>query len=78
MFKKIICFLIASPALFLLVNNSTYLLITSVLIVIFLAIIFFLYKKTINSYHFKILGLLLIIFAWQDSNYKIKVEPNER
>ena len=64
MFKKIICFLIASPALFLLVNNFPYLLITSVLIVMFLAIIFFLYKKTINPYCFRILGLLLIIFIY--------------
>jgi len=63
-FEKILYFLIVLPSLFLLVNNYPYLLIFSILIVAFLGLIFFLYKKEVASYHKGILGVLIIIYTY--------------
>ena len=67
--EKILYFLIVLPSLFILVNNYPYLLIFSVLILVFLGFIFFLYKKEVTSYHKIILSILIIIYTYLIISY---------
>lgn len=61
---SILYLVLASPALFLLVNNYPKFLVISFLFVILISMIFFLKKRVITSYHAKILSLLLIIYFY--------------
>ena len=62
--QKLFYILLASPVLFLLVNRYPYFLILSMLVVIFLSLIFFLSKRKITSYHYPLLLLLSLIYAY--------------
>jgi len=69
--NKIIYFFIALPGLFLLVNEYPVFAIISNLIVLFLGIFFLFYKGSINSEHYKILGILSIIYIYFTLSYFI-------
>jgi len=62
--KNLLYLLIASPGLFLLVNKYPYYAILSILAVLFLGILFFLYKGTVTVYHKDILAILAIIYLY--------------
>lgn len=62
--ENILYFILALPALFLLVNNYPYFLVLSILIIIFIGLIFFLYKKHITEYHYPVLILLSLIYTY--------------
>ena len=62
--QKILYFLIALPVIFLLTNIYPYLEIFSVLILVFLGVIFFLYLRKVTPYHKSLLFILLIIFTY--------------
>ena len=57
-------FLVALPALFLLVNNYPYLMILSVLLILFIGIIFFLSKPLIIIQDKSVLSILIIIYIY--------------
>ena len=63
-FEKILYFILASPALFLLVNKYPYFQVLSILIIVFLGLIFFLYSRKVTSYHYPILLVLILIYAY--------------
>ena len=67
--EKIFYFILASPALFLLVNKYPYFLVLSILIIVFLGLIFFLYSRKITSYHYPILLILTLIFIYLAISY---------
>jgi len=69
--KNIIYFIIALPGLFLLVNNYPYLGIASVLLVLILGLVFLFIKKSITQYHFEVLFILVIIYAYFILSYFI-------
>ena len=56
--------LVALPALFLLVNNYPYLMILSVLLILFIGIIFFLSKPLIIIQEKSVLSILIIIYIY--------------
>ena len=62
--KYIFYFLLALPALFLLVNKYPKFLVISFLIVLFISVVFFIIKRSITAFHAKILGILIIIYAY--------------
>jgi len=62
--EKIFYFVLASPALFLLVNKYPYFLVLSIIIVVFLGLIFFLYSRKITSYHYPVLLVLTLIYIY--------------
>ena len=62
--EKIFYFVLASPALFLLVNKYPYFLVLSIIIVIFLGLIFFLNSRKITSYHYPVLLVLTLIYIY--------------
>ncbi len=64
LFSKLIYFLLASSALFLLVNKYPYFSIFSILILVFLGALFLFYKGSITSVHLSALGILLIIYIY--------------
>jgi len=67
--EKIIYFVLASPALFLLINKYPYFQVLSILIIVFLGLIFFLYSRKITSYHYPILLVLALIYAYLIISY---------
>jgi len=67
--ETVLYFILALPALFLLVNHYPYFLILSILAVIFMGFIFFLYKKQITAYHYPVLILLTLIYAYFITSY---------
>ena len=67
--EKIFYFILASPALFLLVNKYPYFLVLSILVIVFLGLIFFLSKKKISSYHYPVLLVLILIFTYLVISY---------
>jgi len=62
--NEILYILLVFPVLFLLVNKFPYLLIFSVVISVFIGILFFVSKRSITSFHTEILGILLIIYIY--------------
>jgi len=71
LFGKIIYFLIASSGLFLLVNIYPYFSILSILIILFLGVIFLFYKGTVTSVHLGVIGILLVIYIYFVLSYFI-------
>ena len=69
--NRILYFFIASPGLFLLVNEYPLFAITSNLIVLFLGLFFLFYERSINSEHYKILGILSVIYIYFTLSYFI-------
>ena len=67
-FKKILStilyLVLATPALFLLINNYPKFLVITFLLVMLISLIFFFKKRVITSYHAKILGVLLILYLY--------------
>jgi O-antigen ligase len=68
---KFLYIFIALPGLFLLVNEYPILAITSNLIVLFLGIFFLFARGSINSEHYRILGILSIIYVYFTLSYFI-------
>jgi O-antigen ligase len=64
MLNKKFYFILALPALFLLVNEFPYLMILSVVLLVILGIIYFFINKSITKYHNEIITILIIIFAY--------------
>jgi len=62
-------FILALPALFLLVNEFPYLQILSVVLLIILGIIYFFINKNISTYHYEIITILIIIFIYLIFSY---------
>ena len=60
----ILYLVLATPALFLLINNYPKFLVITFLLVMLISLIFFLKKRVITFYHSKILGLLLILYLY--------------
>jgi len=71
LFGKLIYFLIASSGLFLLVNEYPYFGIFSILILLFLGILFLFYKGTITPVHIGVVGVLLAIYIYFILSYFI-------
>ena len=71
LYSNIICFLIALPGLFLLINRYQYFAISSFLLIFILGLIFLLCKKSITQYHFDILFILSIIYIYFTLSYFI-------
>ena len=69
--NKVLCFFIALPGLFLLVNKYPLFAITSNLIVLVLGIFFLFYKGSITSDHSQVLGILSIIYVYFTLSYFI-------
>ncbi len=69
--NKVLCFFIALPGLFLLVNEYPLFAITSNLIVLVLGIFFLFYKCSITSDHYQVLGILSIIYVYFTLSYFI-------
>jgi len=67
--NKILCFFIALPGLFLLVNEYPIFAIASNLIVLFLGLFFLFYKGSITSEHYKVLGILSVIYIYFTLSY---------
>jgi len=68
---KIIYLFIALPGLFLLVNEYPIFAVTSNLLVILLGLFFLFYRGSINSEHYRVLRILLIIYIYFTLNYFI-------
>ena len=64
LFSKLIYFLLASSALFLLVNKYPYFSIFSILILVFLGALFLFYKGTVTSVHLSVVGVLLVAYIY--------------
>lgn len=62
--KYIFYFLLALPALFLLVNKYPKFLVISFLVILLICVVFFILKRSITAFHAKILGILIIIYAY--------------
>ena len=62
--ENIIYILLASPALFLLVNRYPYLLVLSVLSVLILSFVFLFKRQKITSYHYPVLLILTLIYSY--------------
>jgi O-antigen ligase len=75
LFIEFIYFLIASSGLFLLINKYPYFGILSVLIPLFLGIIFLFYRGSITSVHSKVIGILVIIYIYFALSYFISNQP---
>ena len=71
LFGKFVYFLIASSGLFLLVNEYPYFGILSILVLLFLGVIFLFYKGTITRVHLGILGILLVVYIYFALSYFI-------
>jgi O-antigen ligase len=69
--KRILCFLIALPGVFLLTNNYPILAVSSILVVLFLGLIFLFYKGSINPEHRDVLRVLAIIYIYFIFSYFI-------
>lgn len=69
--NKILYFFIALPGLFLLVNEYPIFAIASNLIVLILGLFFLFYRSSINSEHFKVLGILSVIYIYFTLSYFI-------
>lgn len=64
-------FLIASSGLFLLVNEYPYFGILSILIILFLGVIFLFYKGSLTSVHLSVVGVLFVIYIYFILSYFI-------
>ena len=62
--EKFIYLILASPALFLLINKYPYFLVLSIIVVVFMGLLFFLNLRQITSYHYPILLLLVLIYMY--------------
>ncbi len=71
LFRKLIYFLIASSGLFLLVNVDPYFGILSILILLFLGVLFLFYKGSVTSIHLSVIGVLLVIYIYFALSYFI-------
>lgn len=71
LFKKLIYFLVASSGLFLLVNEYPYFGILSILILLFLGVLFLFYKGSVASVHLSVIGVLLVIYIYFILSYFI-------
>jgi len=71
LFGKLIYFLVASSGLFLLVNKYPYFGVLSILILLFLGILFLFYKGLVTSIHISVLGILSIIYIYFILSYFI-------
>lgn len=71
LFGKLIYFLVASSGLFLLVNKYPYFGISSILILLFLGILFLFYKGSVTSVHLSVTGVLLVIYIYFTLSYFI-------
>jgi len=71
LFRKLIYFLVASSGLFLLVNEYPYFGILSILILLFLGILFLFYKGLITNVHLGVIGILLVIYIYFILSYFI-------
>ena len=69
--KRILYFLIAVPGFFLLTNEYPVLAITSILIVLFLGLLFLFFKGSITSEHYDVLKILSIIYIYFIISYFI-------
>lgn len=69
--NKILYFFIALPGLFLLVNEYPIFAIASNLIILFLGIFFLFYKGSTTTEHYKVLGILSIIYVYFTLSYFI-------
>jgi len=68
-YKKLFYILLVLPVLFLLVNEYPYFLVITVLISVFLGILFFASKRSVTGFHNEILGILLVIYIYFISSY---------
>jgi O-antigen ligase len=73
--KEVFYILLVVPVLFLLVNKWPYLLVGSVLISIFLGLIFFIKKRSITSFHSELVAVLGVIYVYFILNYFISSQP---
>ena len=62
--KKILYLFIASPGLFLLINNYPYIMVFFISISLLISGVFFIIKRRIAFYHSSIIAFLLIIFLY--------------
>lgn len=69
MLNKKFYFILALPALFLLVNRFPYLQIISIIFLIILGIIYFVINRNISTYHYEIITILIIIFIYLIFSY---------
>lgn len=75
LFGKLIYFLVASSGLFLLVNEYPYFGILSILILLFLGVLFLFHKGTLTSIHLRIVGVLMVIYIYFVLSYFISNQP---
>jgi O-antigen ligase len=75
LFMEFLYFLLASSGLFLLVNKYPYFGVLSILIPLFLGIIFLFYRGSITSVHSRVIGILLIIYIYFILSYFISNQP---
>ena len=73
--KEIFYILLVAPVLFLLVNKWPYLLVGSVLISIFLGLIFFIKKRFITSFHSELVAVLGVIYVYFILSYFVSGQP---
>jgi len=71
LFQKLICILVASSGLFLLVNKYPYFGVLSILVIVFLGLLFLFYKGSVTSVHFGIVGILMSIYIYFILSYFI-------
>jgi len=74
-FPNILCFVVALPGLFLLVNGYPWFAIISNLAVVVLGVFFLFFKRYITTDHYRIIGVLLIIYIYFILSYFISGQP---
>ena len=74
-FPDILCFVVALPGLFLLVNEYPWFAIISNLIIVILGIFFLCYKRYITAYHYSVIGVLSILYIYFILSYFISGQP---
>ena len=74
-FPNIICFVVALPGLFLLINEYPLFAIISNLAVVILGIFFLCYKRYITADHYSVLGVLSVLYLYFILSYFISGQP---